>query len=345
MASGNPANSGLPATRGNSTYPGLRFAVIFIIAATITAALMTDQHSAFSAFVRTVTIPSTMALGSLLGLAMTSNADILTVNGFAMQIIDQCTALNYIIILTLAILLYTHHSFKYRLAGVAVATFSLLIANAIRLIFTGMAGAASPKVFFFVHEYFWVALFALLVFGIWKVWADKGLNLTRQTARQVGLIAISCTGVYLLLIAFRDEYCRLLATLATPLFKMLLGDSQASLVWDGSLRYTLGGVSVRMGLFFEMANIAVYVGLMLPYLWHNRKGIPLALLGLVALIVLYAEFIGIMGINALRHGIAVAEFFHFIGSGVFLALPMALYWMVTGPMGKDKSGKGEMRRR
>ena len=68
---------------------------------------------------------------------MTSNADIITVNGFAMRIIAECTAFNYIIILALAILLYTRHTMKYRLTGIAIATLSLLVANAVRLIVTG----------------------------------------------------------------------------------------------------------------------------------------------------------------------------------------------------------------
>jgi exosortase/archaeosortase family protein len=342
MASGNLANSGQPDTGGTSAHPRFGFAVLFIIAATITAALMAQQYTAFSSFARTVTIPSTMALGSFMGLSMTSNADILMVNGFAMKIINQCTALNYIIILTLAILLYTRHTLKYRLAGVVIATLCVLFANSVRLIVTGMTGTVSLKAFNFVHEYLWVALFALLVCGIWKVWADRGLNLTWQTARHVGMIAISCTGVFLLLTAFRDEHCYLLALLASPLFKLLLGDSQALLIYDDSLiRYIQGGTTVHMGLFFAIANIAVYVGLMLPYLWRNRKAIPIAVFGLVALIVLYAEFIGIMGVSALRYGKAFAGCFQLIGSGVFLAMPMALYWMVASPQGKDLSNTGK----
>ena len=103
-----------------------------------------------------------------------------------------------------------------------------------------------------------------------------------------------------------------------------------------------------MGLFFEMANIAVYVGIMLPYLWRNRKAIPIALVGLVALVVMYAEFIAILGMNALNNGQATAELFQFIGSSMFLALPMALYWIVTSIQGKDvaiRGNKGKESRR
>ena len=312
-----------------STQPGLGFTALFIISATIVAGLIGQQPKAVMDFCCTLTITITKALGSLLGLAMTRDADILTVNGFAMRIVGDCTALNYIAILALAILLYTRHSFAYRLAGVAVATLAVLLTNVVRLIVTGLTGSISPESFRFVHEYLFVAVFALLVFAIWKIWADGRIILSKKTVVLAAFVAVSCTGVFLLLIAFKDSYCRLLATLATPLFKLLIGDPQATLIWDGKLHFTQGITNIRMGLFFEMANIAVYVSLMLPYLWRNRKEIPFALLGLAVQVILYAEFIAIMGLKAINDGIASAEIFLIIGSSVFLALPMALYWMVT----------------
>jgi len=333
MATGNPANSVQPAR------PGLVFAAMFIIAATMVAGLMGQLPKAVFVSACDLTIVLTTTVGSLLGLTMTSNADIVSVNGFAMKIIGQCTAFNYIVILALAIMLYTRHTIRYRLIGVVIATVILLFANTVRLIVTGMTGTISLEAFHFVHEYLWVALFALLVFGIWKVWADRSLNLTRQAAQHIAVVAISCTAVFTLLISFKDLHCRLLAYLAAPLFKLLLGDSQAALVWDGSLQFTRGSTIVRMGLFFEMANIAVYAGIMLPYLWCKRKEIPTALLGLAVLVIMYAEFIAIMGVNSIKQGKIAAEFFQFIGSGVFLALPMALYWIITSLEEKVSSCK------
>ena len=329
MASGNPANK-------RYLGPGLGFAVLFILLVTLSAGLMTKLPKDFGV---DLTITVSTVMGELLGLSMTSNAYILTVNGFAMRIINQCTALNYILVLALAILLYTRHTLAYRLTGIAIATPLLLIANAVRLIVTGIAGAVSPAAFHFVHEYLWVALFALLVFAIWKVWADGQIIFTQKTVVQAVVIAVSCTGVFLLLIAFREMHCRLLAALASPLFKLLVGDPQATLIWDGNLHFTQGATNIRMGLFFEMANIAVYVGLMLPYLWRTRKEIPFALLVLVCQVIMYAEFIAILGARAINNGQASAELFKFVGSSMFLCLPMALYWMVTSIHRKNTAKK------
>ena len=321
----------------NSDQPGVGFAVLFIVSATIVAGLLGQQPKALVDFGCQFTITVTKALGSLLGFAMASDADILTVNGFAMRIVGDCTALNYISILALAILLYTRHSLMYRLAGVAVATLVVILANVVRLIITGLTGSVSLEAFRFVHEYLFVGLFALLVFAIWKVWADGRISFTKTTVTHGALVTISCTCVFLLLSVFKDLHGRLLAALATPLFKLLLGGSEATLVWDGKLQFTQGTATIRLGLFFEMANIAVYISLMLPYLWRHRKEIPFALLGLLVQVLLYAEFIAIMGMIAMNHGKASAELFQIIGSSIFLALPMALYWMVTSMKGSRKS--------
>jgi len=51
------------------------------------------------------------------------------------------------------------------------------------------------------------------------------------------------------------------------------------------------------------------------------------------------------GAKAEGEGKAAAEFFQFIGSGVFLALPMALYWILAVPQGKDMAEKVKTRLR
>lgn len=326
-----------PAFDRFAAQPGMGFAALFIISATLVAGLIGLQHKAIMDFGCFVTIIMTKVVGSFLGLAMTRDADILTVNGFAMRIVGDCTALNYIAILALAILLYTRHKFTYRLAGVAIATVVVVFANVGRLLVTGLAGSVSPEAFRFVHEYLFVALFALLVFGIWKIWADGRIILTKNEAVQAAFVALACTGVFLVLFAFKDMHCRLLTALATPLFKLLVGDPQAVLVWDGELHFTQGTTNIRMGLFFEIANTAAYISFMLLYLWRNRKGHLHALLGLAIQAILYAEFIAILGVKALNDGKASAALFQFIGSFVFLALPMALFWMVTS-MGSKKAG-------
>jgi len=327
MASGNLANKGGPV----SFVPGLNFSVLFLMAATFCAGVIARWPGMFVVTGRDITVASVKALTALLGITLGGEGDILIVNGFAMKIVAECTALHYVIILALAILLYTGHSIGYRVFGVIAATASVLAANAIRLVSTGLVGSISPASFHFVHEYLWVALFALLVFGIWKVWADGSLMVGRVAARRALEVIVCCSLTFLLLFVVKDLHNRLLATIASPLFKLLVSDPQAYVIWDGrhhALNFSQGGTRVMVGSFFDNTNIAVYLGLMLPKLRQGRKMLIAALVGLLLLIVTYAEFVAILGVHCIRH-IEAANLYLGTGTGVLLALPMAVYWMVV----------------
>jgi len=311
--------------------------VLFLMAVTLCAGLFARWPGMLAGIGRDITMTSVGALASLLGLSLGGGGDILIVNGFAMRIVVECTALHYVIILALAILLYTGHGMVYRLFGVAVATVLVLAANAVRLVTTGLIGSVSPEAFHFVHEYLWVALFALLVFGIWKVWADGRLRVGRAAARQALVAAASCSLAFLFLFACKDLHNRLLAALASPLFKLLVSDPQAVIVWDGQLQvldFSQGGARVQVGNFFDNTNIAVYLGLMLPRLREGRKMLIAALVGLFLLAVTYAEFVAVLGVHCIRH-LDRADLYQGSGTGVLLALPMVVYWMAA-KLGAEK---------
>ncbi|HBA89338.1 MAG TPA: hypothetical protein DCZ75_15530 [Geobacter sp.] len=332
MASGNPASS---APRAPTT-PGLSYAVQFLLAATLVAGICARWSVVVSDLALKVTLADTRALGRLLGLTLGGSGDILSVNGFAMRIIFECTALQYVLILALAMLLYTGHGIGYRLFGVVVACVAILAANALRLIVTGMIGSVSEAGFHFVHEYLWVALFALLVFGIWKVWADGRFRVGRKAWLRSGQV-LACSGlVFMLLFACKDFHYRALAALATPLFQLLLADPEAQVTWNGMLQFSQGGMKVKIGNYFELANLAVYLGLVLPRMGEGGKMRCAALVGLLLLVVTYAEFIAILGTNCLRHA-ERAALYQGTGTGVLLALPMAVYWMVLR-LSEEKGG-------
>lgn len=324
MASENPANidGATPAP------PGLRFSLQFLLAACLCAGLLARWPGALAGFGRDLTVANTKALGALLGLSMGGSGDIISVNGFEMMIIFECTALHYVLILCLAILLYTGHSIGYRLFGAALATLLVLAANALRLLVTGLIGSASLEAFRFVHEYLWVALFALLVFGIWKVWADGRLRLSGCQARQAGVVLLACSAAFLVLYACKEAQCRLLAALASPLLRLFLADAQASVVWNGHLQFNQGGVTAQAGNFFEIANFAVYLGLVVPKLRQGWRMACAALFGMVLLLAVYAEFIAFLGVHSLKQS-GYAALYQGTGSGVLLAVPIALYWMVS----------------
>lgn len=330
MASGNQENNSSDAA---SCRQGVRFALLFTTAALLAAWGMTPLFRP----ARRLTIAITTALGNLLGLVITSTGDIITVNGFDMQVVDQCTSLNYMVILALAMLLYTRHPLSYRVQGVAVATGILLIVNALRLITLGLAGPVSMKLFSTLHENVWVALFAPLVFIIWKLWADRSITISKEKIKPFALAAGGFLAAIFLLTRFNDGYCRLLALLATPIFKLMLGNTSSAVAWNGAFTYNHGHDSLQAGLYFDEYTLPLFIGLMLPHVWRNRKALQPALLGLAALLAISGSGVALLGVIGMVSDYATAQTFMYISSGISLALPLAFYWLITGRMNNEQA--------
>jgi exosortase/archaeosortase family protein len=323
MATGNSASS-----QGvHSLIPqGIGFILLLVAVAAISSWLIAPFLPPLQRF----TIIFTNAVGSMLGMTMSSNDDIIRINGFPVRIAGECTALNYILILSLAILLYTRHSLLYRLSGISVATVILLIANAIRIISIGLLGPISFNLTQFVHQFVWMALFALLVFTVWKVWADRKFRFSGETLKRLAQSAVICTVTFLMLDRFKETYCHVLAILTTPLFKLFSAHSQASVAWDSVLTYRQGQDTLQAGLALDIITLAIYVGALSPWLLHNRKAVPYALIGLAALITSYVVGIALLGVIGMNYGYAISQTFVFTGSVIFMSFPLVMYWMITG---------------
>ena len=323
MATGNHANS----QREHPLIPqGIVIALLLVIVAAISFRLIAPHLPPL----QNSTIAFTKAVGSMLGMVMDSSDDIIRINGFPIRIAEGCTALNYILILTIAILLYSRHSLLYRLSGIAVATVIILIANVIRIISIGLLGPISFNLANFVHEYVWMALFALLVFVIWKVWVDKKFRINGDTIKQIALSAVICTVTFLMLDRFKETYCHVLAMLATPLYKLFSAHSQASVAWDNILIYREGQDTLQVGLALDIITLAIYVGALSPCLWHNWKATQYALFGLAALITSYVLEIALLGVIGMNYGYAISQTFVFTSGIIFMSFPLIMYWMITG---------------
>lgn len=74
----------------------------------------------------------------------------------------------------------------------------------------------------------------------------------------------------------------------------------------------------------------MYAGLMCPAVFRNPRALPVALFGLLLLLVTYAELIAFCGMQGVRQGAGAAHAYQDVGSGLFFALPFALYWLLKG---------------
>jgi len=287
---------------------------------------------------RDLTMLVTKVLGTLLGVAMTSKADVLTVNGFAMRIIRQCTAFDYVAILSTAMLLYPRHSLSYRLLGLAVTVPTILVANACRLVISGVIGTFSRSAFDFSHDYLWVIGFALIVFAIWTLWVNGCFSISRATAWRMSQIAFASLATYALLFLIHDTYGELMANASSFFYRLLNDDPLATIIRvDDIMVYSHAGVRIKLGNLLEHVNVAIYVGLMVPL---QKKGdwemLGMTFFGLLCIVLMSAIFVALGCGFAVTSGTEGLMEFWCIGSVVHLALPMAVYWIMASERERGK---------
>lgn len=264
---------------------GAVFVLMFVVCAAAAITLAAYAPESFLNFWRDLTISSTKAIGFLMGISVSSNGEIMAVNGFDMRIIMQCTALYYVIILSTAILLYSKHSIQYRLAGVVISTFVVVVANALRLIIIGVVGSISWDAFVITHDYLWVAAFGLLILGIWNIWADQRLSLTGETAKRGCMIVLYCTAVYTVLLVTMPLYGGFIAKCASTVLNMLISKPGTSILFSGrSMVYWYAGNSFSTGITTDLMVAALYVALILSGGNYGKETIKRIILGLTVIL-------------------------------------------------------------
>ncbi|QWV94735.1 archaeosortase/exosortase family protein [Geomonas oryzisoli] len=318
-------------TQSAKGHPGTFFAIAFIWCTITAVTLLGNLPEGYWTAWRNLTMAVTTALGTVLGIATSGTGDVLTVNGFAMRIIRQCTAADYIVIVASAMLLYVRHRIGYRLLGVVVAVPVIVLANACRLMVTGVIGSVSVAAFNLFHDYLWVIAFALLVFSIWKFWVDGGFSVSKDTARRVGQVIAVSLAAYALLLLLREPYGKVLAATSSTFYRLLSHETLSAIILDGEVMVYRGAeVVIPLDNMMEQVNQAIYLGLMFPL---QKKGdwqmAGMTLFGAGFIFVLSAFFITMGCLQAVASGELGLFSFLAIGSVVHLALPMSIYWIIA----------------
>jgi archaeosortase B (VPXXXP-CTERM-specific) len=91
---------------------------------------------------------------------------------FAFQIVDLCTAVMPMLILTAAILAFPSRV-KEKLIGLAVGLVGIFLVNQVRLVSLYFIGAYAPSIFETAHLLVWQSLMILLAIGLWLIWVFK----------------------------------------------------------------------------------------------------------------------------------------------------------------------------
>lgn len=120
-------------------------------------------------------VSSTVALGSILFIPIeTSGSPLITVAGYTMKVIFECTAYNFYLF-AIALVVFGKWSVKDKLINSFIFIVSIFFLNAARFIIMGYVGKIWPNLFHQVHDYLWTIVFGLVVFILYIWRNDKSL--------------------------------------------------------------------------------------------------------------------------------------------------------------------------
>ena len=94
---------------------------------------------------------------------------IVTFDGFAVHIIDECVGWLEMAIFTAAVMAFAT-SWKKRLLGVVLGIVGIYFFNVVRILVLILVGRYAHEIFDFTHVYFWQATLILLITGLWILW-------------------------------------------------------------------------------------------------------------------------------------------------------------------------------
>lgn len=120
-------------------------------------------------------VASTVAIGRMLFIPIeTSGSPLITVAGYTMKVIFECTAYNFYLF-AIALVVFGKWSLKDKLINLLIFIFSIFFLNAARFVIMGYVGKAWPHLFHQVHDYVWTIVFGLVVFILYIWRNDKSV--------------------------------------------------------------------------------------------------------------------------------------------------------------------------
>lgn len=122
------------------------------------------------------TLQSSLLFGKLLFIPIVSTTfPFLTIGGYTMQVVMECTAYNfYLFVFFLSLL--SPVNWKQKIITLLVFLVAVFFVNNLRFITVGYIGSYSQNLFHLVHDYLWNILFGFLVFLIWAWRYNKSFD-------------------------------------------------------------------------------------------------------------------------------------------------------------------------
>jgi archaeosortase B (VPXXXP-CTERM-specific) len=117
----------------------------------------------------TFTAQLTSAVVSLFGSDVFCFKQMVTFNGFSVEIIDECTGLLEMLIYSVAVLSFSA-SIKQKLIGLAAGIPAIYLFNLLRIIVLLIVGSYSQEWFDFLHLYLWQVTLIVMIAAVWIGW-------------------------------------------------------------------------------------------------------------------------------------------------------------------------------
>jgi exosortase/archaeosortase family protein len=145
------------------------FALWFILVLIVHAPGIKD---AFRNFFVGFTTTSTIIMGKIFFIPIERlSFSSITVDGFSMEIIVECTAYNfYLFAFSLAV--FANWKIKYKFINLLIFLGVIFLTNILRFFAMGYVGRYYPQFFSTTHDYVWNILFGFMIFAVWA-WRDK----------------------------------------------------------------------------------------------------------------------------------------------------------------------------
>lgn len=102
--------------------------------------------------------------------------NLVSYEGFSVEVVTECTGLFEIMIFTAAVLAFST-SLQNRLVGIVAGALALYATNVARIGLLLLVGHHSPQLFDWVHAYLWQGMMLItiiLIFAAWVVWIWRG---------------------------------------------------------------------------------------------------------------------------------------------------------------------------
>ncbi len=157
--------------KGENVRPEIKFVFLFIFLISIFYIFYYYTLDYF-AFLKTTIANILTFFLSLLGISAIVQGEDILLEGFALRIVEECTAVFATLIYISCVLAYPA-SLKNKLVGIGFGIPVIQVINFARLIVLSIVGIYYPGIFEFVHTYIWQSIFIIFVIAIWLFWLER----------------------------------------------------------------------------------------------------------------------------------------------------------------------------